>query len=202
MIKVFWSLRPFHLNSTLEMGRLFENSPIFGSLCIILIQILTFGQLSYAETSLSGIGIEGSSLLTNLENPSAEKKSSFGVVNGRIKKQSSVKGLLMAVDAQTHLGLNSSLLSDFTLHELYAEGETDDLSEDSFALGRKIVFWNQLDESFKLGRLQPIYNASPLHPVEQGLTGLLYQMNLSEGHRVYLFGSLVYLPNQGPCRRL
>jgi hypothetical protein len=73
--------------------------------------------------------------------------------------------------------------------------------EQIFSVGRKKVAWSRLDEDFKLGIYQPLFKWNPLQYDSQGLTGIFIHMDpeaTAIPWSVTLFGSPIYIPNQGP----
>ena len=63
--------------------------------------------------------------------------------------------------------------------------------------GRKREAWSQLDTYWTLGIVEPLNRFDSLRPTEQGLSGLFGQFTWSHIQLV-LFGSPVFIPEQGP----
>lgn len=67
-------------------------------------------------------------------------------------------------------------------------------------VGRKKVNWSLLDENYRLGLYQPLFDWNPLQPESQGLTGVFITFQNNEGSIPWgltLFGTPLYIPNQG-----
>lgn len=69
------------------------------------------------------------------------------------------------------------------------------------SFGRMKESWSQLDESWELGLVQPLFRFDYLRPEQQGLTGMFVTWK-GQNARFVLFGSYVYLPEQGPPFKL
>ncbi len=65
-------------------------------------------------------------------------------------------------------------------------------------VGRQKRTWSRLDEEFNLGIWQPQLRWDYLDPVQQGLTGLFFDVEASSSLTVTLFTSPVNIPDQGP----
>lgn len=91
--------------------------------------------------------------------------------------------------------LGNSLLSYLEIREIYFTFKID--YESSLHLGRKLYNWSSLDSDWNLGFYQPQFRWSPLSPENQGLTGLLWEKNISIWG-LSLFASPVFVPDQGP----
>lgn len=68
-------------------------------------------------------------------------------------------------------------------------------------LGRKIEAWSHMDSYWSLGLWQPFNRFDSLHPSEQGLTGA-YLIHDDPQFKLVLFGSSLFLPDQGPAFEL
>jgi hypothetical protein len=64
-------------------------------------------------------------------------------------------------------------------------------------VGRKLEEWSHLDADWTLGIWQPLNRFDSLRPSEQGLTGAFLNF-MWENAELVLFGSPLYLPEQGP----
>lgn len=67
--------------------------------------------------------------------------------------------------------------------------------------GRKREAWSDLDSYWTLGIWQPLNKFDGLRPSEQGLTGVFGQFSW-ERAELLLFGSAIYIPEQGPAYEL
>jgi len=74
---------------------------------------------------------------------------------------------------------------------------TDDDSQVKVSVGRQKRTWSQLDETLGLGVWQPQLRWDYLNPIQQGLTGAFFDMDL-KGLELTLFASPLFLPDQGP----
>lgn len=72
----------------------------------------------------------------------------------------------------------------------------------SMTVGREKRHWSRVDEEFNLGIWQPQLRWDYLNPVQQGLTGLFFDLKFSESLNVTLFTSPVSIPDQGPQFKL
>ncbi len=66
-----------------------------------------------------------------------------------------------------------------------------------FSVGRKKVEWSLLDEAWKLGVWQPRLRWDYLQPQTAGLTGLFFEQQAGNWAKLTLFGSPVFIPEQG-----
>lgn len=78
---------------------------------------------------------------------------------------------------------------------------TEDDNHVEVTIGRQKRSWSQLDQRFNLGVWQPQLRWDYLNPVQQGLTGAFFDMDVNPLH-VTLFASPIFLPDQGPQFRL
>lgn len=87
-----------------------------------------------------------------------------------------------------------SVLNYLDISQLYWKQEL-------FSVGRKKVDWSRLDENFKLGVYQPTFKWNALQTDSQGLTGIFIHLEPEATMipwGITLFGSPIYIPNQGP----
>lgn len=66
-----------------------------------------------------------------------------------------------------------------------------------FTLGRERFVWSRFDEEWRMGIWQPYVRWDYLHPRPQGLTGLFAHWD-NQDVQVTLFGTGIFLPDQGP----
>lgn len=93
----------------------------------------------------------------------------------------------------------TNVLSYINLREIYFSSVTG--SRSALHIGRKLHNWSSLDSIWNLGVYQPQFKWNPLTPENQGLTGIFW--NKSEvGYGVTLFGSPLYIPDQGASYEL
>ncbi|MBE8221514.1 MAG: hypothetical protein HAW60_02175 [Bdellovibrionales bacterium] len=65
----------------------------------------------------------------------------------------------------------------------------------TLVFGRKKIKWSLLEENWKLGLLEPYFNANPLRPEKQGLFGIFYKQ-VTTNFLFRLFASPIFLPHQ------
>lgn len=65
------------------------------------------------------------------------------------------------------------------------------------SIGRMKDSWSRLDERWNLGLVQPMFRMDYVRPEQQGLTGVFLTWK-GNGARFTLFGSGLYIPEQGP----
>jgi hypothetical protein len=99
------------------------------------------------------------------------------------------------VDLQGAVAFGSPLLNYLNIRELYFQAQQSDTS--SLSIGRKRALWNDLDQRWNLGLWQPLFQWNPLSAEQQGLSGIFWQAE-RENYAITVFGSPLYLPNQGP----
>lgn len=91
--------------------------------------------------------------------------------------------------------IGAPLLSYINVREAsYRIGVND---SQSVVVGRKLQRWSELDRRWNFGLIEPVFKWNPLSPESQGLTGFFWEMD-DPSYRLVLFGSPMYLPNQGP----
>lgn len=99
------------------------------------------------------------------------------------------------VDFNGAYALGAPLLSYIDVRELAFRFEMND--HQSFTIGRKLERWSELDRRWNFGVIEPVFKWNPLSPESQGLTGAFWEVK-DTNYRFMLFGSVFYLPNQGP----
>ncbi len=68
----------------------------------------------------------------------------------------------------------------------------------SFSVGRKLERWSELDSYWNLGLWQPLVRWDAASPIEQGLTGLFFEIgNRRSMHAVFMVSG-IFLPDQQP----
>jgi hypothetical protein len=83
----------------------------------------------------------------------------------------------------------------FEMPELFA-GTSPEAAPVSLHLGRKLVHWSRLDESWELGIWQPRYRWDYLHPEIVGMTGAFLSVNTRYFQAVG-FASPLFVPERG-----
>lgn len=101
----------------------------------------------------------------------------------------------LQIDIRSAYAFGEPLMSYINLSELYYRTRFDQKQE--FALGRRRMTWSELDARWNFGLIEPVFKWNPLSPERQGLSGLFWQTDPANV-RISLFGSFLYLPDQGP----
>lgn len=68
------------------------------------------------------------------------------------------------------------------------------------SVGRRKIFWSDLDERFKMGIYQPLFQWNPLQWESQGLTGIFLHLENDQAPVKWgatFMGSPMFIPNQG-----
>ncbi len=77
------------------------------------------------------------------------------------------------------------------------------IGKSHLTIGRALYDWSFADEFWNLGVTQPIFKWNEARPETQGLTGVFVSIPLAEKtFELTLFGSLLYIPTQGPSYEL
>lgn len=100
-----------------------------------------------------------------------------------------------AADINGAYAIGAPLLSYMNVRELSYHLQVND--QQTLTFGRKLERWSELDRRWNFGLVEPVFEWNPLSPQSQGLTGVFWQAK-GEGYRLLLFGSPLYIPNQGP----
>lgn len=99
------------------------------------------------------------------------------------------------VDVNGAYAIGAPLLSYINVRELAYRIDVND--RQSFTLGRKLERWSELDRRWNFGLVEPVFKWNPLSPESQGLSGVFWEVQ-DPSYRLLVFGSMFYLPNQGP----
>lgn len=70
-------------------------------------------------------------------------------------------------------------------------------STSSFLVGRKFEDWSLLEQTWSLSLWEPQFTLDALRPIDQGLTGMWFQVQQNNFH-FSVFASALYVPNLGP----
>ncbi len=125
------------------------------------------------------------------------KETSFQFIGGRFQ-QMDASPLGMKYDLAGAYSFEQPLLSYFNISEAYhltTYGSSEASSK--VKVGRFKKTWSELDDHWNFGLIQPVFQWNPLNPEQQGLTGFNWEKNTEYGS-IDLFGSFLFLPNQGP----
>lgn len=124
----------------------------------------------------------------------ATSQTTYQYVGAHFRSEESSKEPFQ-VDFQGAYAVGAPLLSYMNIREMYYLGNIGD--RQSFALGRKRERWSDLDRRWNLGLVEPVFKWNPLMPESQGLSGLFWEVKDGD-RRLGLFGSFLYIPDQGP----
>ncbi len=96
------------------------------------------------------------------------------------------------IDAGATYSLNVSDYSSIYAPEAYISTYNSNFE---VTLGRKLFNWSHLDSFWQLGLWQPDFKWNYLEPVEQGLTGVFFDLHTSDW-QFLVFGSPLFIPEQ------
>ncbi|MEO0334918.1 MAG: hypothetical protein AAF202_00885 [Pseudomonadota bacterium] len=112
-----------------------------------------------------------------------------------LKDKGQVLGLDYKMDFQGLFAQQESDRPYLTVPDLYLAHQS---SIGNLSLGRKKRVWSKFDELWKLGIWQPQARWDYIHPQTQGLTGLFWEKQVSQGFELSAFATPIFLPDQGP----
>ncbi len=92
--------------------------------------------------------------------------------------------------------VNDQNLTMYSVQEAYVGGNLT--SKDRLKLGRQVLPWSAVDETWGFGKLNNRRNFDYFTPGQEGLTGLLYERRSSNGMRYRAFVSGLYVPEMNP----
>lgn len=128
----------------------------------------------------------------------SEAKSSYQFLGADFSTGAEpVEGLNL--DLRAAYAFGEPLLSYLNLSQFYYSTKVGKNQE--FSFGRRRQVWSELDARWDFGLVEPVFRWNALSPERQGLTGLFWQVE-DAGYRLSLFGSFIYLPDQGPSFEL
>lgn len=101
----------------------------------------------------------------------------------------------LEIDLKGAFAFDAPLMSYMNIRELNQRTKIGD--RQSFSVGRRHEEWSELDRRWNFGLVEPLFRWNPLSPERQGLTGLFW--DVEDGIlKLGLFGSFLFLPDQGP----
>jgi hypothetical protein len=124
----------------------------------------------------------------------ATQKTNYQFVGAQLKTDPFTDEVLK-MDLSGGVALGAPLMNYLNIGEFYVQTRQGD--EATFYLGRKHMNWSELDARWDLGVWEPLFKWNPLSPERQGLTGLFWQVD-KPYYTLSLFGSFLYIPDQGP----
>ncbi|MES2803386.1 MAG: hypothetical protein V4654_12905 [Bdellovibrionota bacterium] len=157
--------------------------------------------LLFGVVFLSVVNAEISSQLdvSNLNFVSSDytdgQDKNFVFVGAEIKSIEAEKDLFK-INLSGKYTSKNPVLSYFNLKEIYFTSVINTTT--SLHIGRKLQTWSAADEKWNLGSYQPQFRWNPLDIESQGLFGIFYEKNLGGSWNLNLFGTPIYIPDQGP----
>lgn len=124
----------------------------------------------------------------------ATQKTSYQFVGAQLKTDPFTNEVLK-MDVSGAVALGAPLLNYLNISEFYTQTR---FGEDAaLYVGRKRMNWNEMDARWDLGVWEPLFKWNPLSAERQGLIGLFWQVDRPY-YTLMLFGSPLYVPDQGP----
>lgn len=145
-----------------------------------------------------GLRLSGSHFLTDKRTPS--ESTNYSYFGGAFKYQDKKSDFDWVVDGVFDVSLNEAEEVYYGLPEFFLR-LTDDDSQVQVSVGRQKRAWSDFDQRMALGVWQPQLRWDYLNPIQQGLTGAFFDLDV-EPLKLTLFASPVFLPDQGPQFRL
>lgn len=124
----------------------------------------------------------------------ATQKTSYQFVGAQLRTDPFADEVLK-MDVSGGVALGAPLLNYLNIAELYTQSRFGD--DSTLYIGRKRINWNEMDARWDLGVWEPLFKWNPLSPERQGLSGLFWQVDRPY-YTMTLFGSPLYIPDQGP----
>lgn len=158
--------------------------------------VLIEAEKANANTAFSQVRTEMRLLSDSFISPDFEatQKTSYQFVGAQLKTDPFADEVLK-MDVAGGVALGAPLLNYLNIGEFYTQSR---FGEDSaLYIGRKRMNWNEMDARWDLGVWEPLFKWNPLSPERQGLTGLFWQVDRPY-YTLMLFGSPLYIPDQGP----
>lgn len=163
--------------------------------------------LARPSVAFSAVGrLTGQAGLTSeaFFNPDTAKNQPAGYQVLGFGLESAHSGKLIETKAQLRGGVGLSdptVYNYFLVPEAYVTTTPVVDAKTRYTLGRRILPWSDLDESWRLGVWQPRFRWNYLEPETQGLTGL-FAAHKTEMFEIVAFATPLYLPDQGPSFKL
>ena len=146
------------------------------------------------SNSFGSIGLQNNQLVEEVGNVVGNKY--FGDINIGYNSDASYmgeKGLVGESEFKARINDTGNLM--FSAPNLYIG---KNLSNSSFAIGRKVVNWSQADANWGLGRLNNRINFELIDPGQEGLTGVHYDLKIGKYISFGFFGSVLNVPELNP----
>lgn len=103
------------------------------------------------------------------------------------------------LDSEAVMAVGTPLLNYVNFREAALVFQNE--NQNTLIVGRKKWMWSELDESWALGTVEPVFKWNPLNRESQGLAGLFWITQLPFS-QFTAFVSPVFLPDQGPSFRI
>ncbi len=148
------------------------------------------GSLQNSGSNFSGdFGFQANNLVEDVGEVVGNKH--FGELNIKYDSLSADK-TFKKVDLASRVNNEEILM--YSLKEAFVEFR---YSTSELALGRKVVDWSPADSTWGLGKINNRVNFDYFTPGQEGLVGAFYNKKYSTGFNLSMFGSFVYIPEQG-----
>ncbi len=144
--------------------------------------------------SIVDVGVGGDFYFTN-----ESANNGQGFVNLLIQNTWSSSQIWLDVGAGGLVGETTA--SYVKVPQVYYRG--GEIGRTHITIGRALYDWSFADEFWNLGVTQPVFKWNEARPETQGLTGVFVNIPIVENvFDLTLFGSLLYIPTQGPSFEL
>jgi hypothetical protein len=161
---------------------------------IFLFFCLIFSTCLYAQVNSQFIIRNESFLSPQFE---ATARSQYQFVG--LSLENAIDSKWVVLDSEAVMAVGTPLLNYVNFREASLVFPSGD--HNTLILGRKKWMWSELDESWALGTIEPVFKWNPLNRESQGLTGLFWVTQLPL-FQFTAFVSPVFLPDQGPSFRI
>ena len=128
------------------------------------------------------------------------ESENYGYLGGNFRYEDESGNFDWVADAIVEVSANEAEEFYVGAPELFVR-LTDDDSEVQVTVGRQRRTWSEFDQRLALGIWQPQLRWDYLDPIQQGLTGAFFDLDVDALHMT-LFASPIFLPDQGPQFRL
>lgn len=169
-------------------------------LITFILLLLTSSQvLAATRTSFLDVDLRQNRYLG--ETRSANQSSNYTLLSGDLNVEAQTEGFNFKLNPVAQGAVESSEEFYFGVPEAFVQPRKI-ASWMNLTIGRQKRTWSRLDEEFNLGVWQPQLRWDYLAPVQQGLTGVFFDWDVSRQLRLTFFTSPVAIPDQGPSYRL
>lgn len=177
---------------------------------LLFVFYIYVGFVSQAQARILGVDFSSSRSLLDMdvrqtryfgETQNAKQGANYSELRGDLVLTTKTSGFEYKINPMARGLAESSDEFYFGIPEAYVEPRK--LSPwFHLTVGRQRREWSRLDEAYDLGVWQPQLRWDYLEPVQQGLTGIFIDVDLSRELRLVFFTSPVHLPDQGPNFKL